>query len=133
VLDEVSFELPLYFDLLMMFSLLFATYSLYLILREMLGLQQDEADTQRFIESQQKEKENIVEKENGALTKLKDTTLDGLRMSGEGIVKGVKIFRNSLKSGNCVKAVSYTIDFIMIVCVLLKLASVIDGVVEEYD
>ena len=54
-------------------------------------------------------------------------------MSGEGIVKGVKIFRNSLKSGKCVKTVSYTIDFIMIVCVLLKLASVIDGVVEEYD
>ena len=61
------------------------------------------------------------------MTKLKDTTLDGLKMSGEGIVKGVRIFTDSLNSGKCVKAISYTIDIIILICVSLKLASVVKG------
>ena len=35
---ELSLEIPLYFSFMMIFSLLFSTYKLYLVIQEMLGL-----------------------------------------------------------------------------------------------
>ena len=46
LITELSLELPLYFELMMIFSLLFSTYKLYLILQEMIGSNEDEDLTQ---------------------------------------------------------------------------------------
>ena len=83
--------MPIYFDVLMMISFLFSTYKLYLVLKEMLGFNQDERTVQ----------------EEGAE------------------IGPISNIYQSFQSSKVIKGISYSIDFIIIVGVILKLISVI--------
>jgi hypothetical protein len=102
VATELALEMPLYFTFMMMFSLLFSTYKLYLVIQEMLGLSsatEDEDDT-----AQENE-------ESGGIS---------LRF----LEKGASLFRRSFKDSRSITFISYGIDFMFLTCMAIKFSSV---------
>ena len=109
-LGQSCLELPLFFDLLMIISLLFSTYKLYLVFKEMLGFSQDDGTAEED------------DAENGQSP-----------MSGNRLNSGFRKIKKSFERSKCIKGVSYSIDFTIIVCVVIKFVSVYEGAEMSYE
>ena len=84
----------------MVFSLLFSTYKLYLVIQEMLGIRTNQDSPQR--EDQEEQSSNLL---------------------GEGVDR----FRHTLRSPNCVKVTSYAIDIFILATTVLKGVCLFEG------
>jgi len=67
----LTIELPLYFLLIVLFSLLFSTYKLYLVIREMLGFNEKKEDILNTLEEEDEE----VQQQNAAVEPQRTTSL----------------------------------------------------------
>lgn len=115
---ELSLGLPLFFFLMAMFSFLFSTYRLYLIIQEMLGLS---ASSSRSDE----ESGSVADSTGGNVDEEKqESFLDKLSNKGQ---ETHLFFSNSLKNRKNVRIVSVSIDIWIFASIVIKLTCVIIG------
>ena len=124
----LTIELPLYFLLIVLFSLLFSTYKLYLVIREMLGFNEKKEDILNTLEEEDEE----VQQQNAAVEPQRTTSLLSKISNTIHYNQGSRFFRHTLRNPLFVTAISYVVDFIIIACMCTKFVSGLIGVRDAY-
>ena len=120
----LSLEVPLYFLLMVFYSLLFSTYKLYLVIREMLGFSEKKDYQETEVEEEEEGKEDaqitqVDEKQSSLLSRVGNAITEN---------KGSRFFRHSLRNPTCITVTSYVVDFVIISCMITKFVTGMIGI-----
>jgi len=120
----LSLEVPLYFLLMVFYSLLFSTYKLYLVIREMLGFSEKKDYQETEVEEEEEGKEDaqitqVDEKQSSLLSRVGNAITEN---------KGSRFFRHSLRNPTYITVTSYVVDFVIISCMITKFVTGMIGI-----